>query len=552
LNEFSVLIGGKAGDGINQAGLLLARLLAELGYRVYMDVDYPSLIRGGHNFSLVRAAGRPVATFRDRIDMLLALNQDTLDAHAGKLSDSSRVIYDSDSTDSGQASAQGLGLALTRMAKEEGAKPLMRNSALLGAFARGVGIEWGTFESVLRRYTAKEQDLNLKLARKGYDAATQLVEIPALEQNKLPIFTGNEAVGMGLVKAGLGAYVAYPMTPSSGLLHFLAGLAKDFSLKVIHPENEIAVMLMALGFSYAGEKVAVGTSGGGFCLMTEGLSLAGMAELPVVVVLGQRPGPSTGLPTYTAQGEMLFTLHAGHGEFVRFVVAPGDPEEAFYWAQVAMSISWGFQIPSIILLDKALAEGAYSFDRDSLSQVKPEEIKLWDGEKPYGRYKRSDTGVSPLAFAPAEGAVVKVNSYEHDEFGITTEEPSLTRMMQDKRLGKEKHVTAALNAYETVRTYGDPGSPNVLLCWGSNKGVCVEAGEKLGYRVVHVLVLSPLPVDSLRKALRGAGRVVAVENNATGQLARRVRTYGFGVDESVSKYDGRPFSLDGLVALLEK
>jgi 2-oxoglutarate ferredoxin oxidoreductase subunit alpha len=540
------LIGGKAGDGINQAGLLLARLLGELGYRVYMSIDYPSLMRGGHNFSVTRAASGPVATHREEIDFLLALNQYAVEQHGGKLKRSSHVAFDSDST-----SAKGLGLPLKQIIKEENAKPLMRNSCLAGAFARGVGIEWETLETVLRRYTPKEPDLNVKLARRGFDGARQLTELQPLEQGRLPILVGNEALGLGLLKAGLGAYVAYPMTPSSGLLHFLAAKAEDFSLRVIHPENEIAVMLMALGFSYAGEKVAVGTSGGGFCLMTEGLSLAGMAELPIVVVMGQRPGPSTGLPTYTAQGELLFVLNAGHGEFVRFVVAPGDAEEAFYWAQIAMNIAWRFQIPSIVLTDKTLGEGVYSFDADSVEEVEPYAPELWDGKKPYRRYEATKTGISPLAFAPSKGAVIKVNSYEHDERGITTEESLLTTTMQKKRLGKEAHLTRALSAYQTVKTHGDGDSSRALLCWGSNKGACIEAGERLGFRVVQVLVLSPFPVDSLRKALEGVNSIVAVENNATGQLARLAGMFGFAVDESIPKYDGRPFSLDELLAALE-
>jgi len=547
VEEFSVLIGGKAGDGINQAGLLLARLLGELGYRIYMGIDYPSLIRGGHNFSVVRAAAKPVAVHRGEIDFLLALNQDAIDLHIGKLRNPSHVAYDSDS-----ASAEGVGLPLTQIIKEEKAKPLMRNSCLMGAFAKGVGIDWETLERVLRRHTPKEPDLNVKLARRGFDVARKLLEVRSLDQKRLPVLAGNEAVGLGLLEAGLRAYVAYPMTPSSGLLHFLASLARDFALRVIHPENEIAVMLMALGFSYAGEKVAVGTSGGGFCLMTEGLSLAGMAELPIVVVVGQRPGPSTGLPTYTAQGELLFVLNAGQGEFVRLVVAPGDVEEAFFWARAAVSLSWQFQIPSIVLLDKALAEGAYSFDADSVEEVKKLTPGLWDGNRPYKRYELTETGVSPLAFPPTEGAVIKVNSYEHDERGITTEAPSLTKKMQDKRLGKETHVSRALSSYETVKIYGDIESSKALLCWGSNKGACVEAGEKLGLRVIQVLVLSPFPADSLGKALEGVDRIIAVENNATGQLAKLVRTFGFNVDESISKYDGRSFSLDELVVALRK
>ncbi|MFH0778557.1 MAG: 2-oxoacid:acceptor oxidoreductase family protein, partial [Candidatus Eisenbacteria bacterium] len=465
MHDLSVLIGGKAGDGINQAGALLARLMGELGLRVCMEFDYPSLIRGGHNFSVVRASESPVAAHKDRIDFVLALNQDAVDLHRARLRVPSQIVFDSDSAES-----DGLGLPLGAILKELEAPPITRNSCVIGAFGKSIGIPWEIVERVLRKSVPREIELNLKLARRGFDAAKESVKLEPVNQAVLPIVTGNEAIGLGLLSAGLATYIAYPMTPTSNLLHFLAGVAKDFPLKVIHPENEIAVMLMALGASYAGDRVAVGTSGGGFCLMTEGFSLAGMAELPVVVVLGQRPGPSTGLPTYTSQTELLFATNAGQGEFLRFVVAPGDVGEAYLWSQIALNLSWKYQTPTIILGDKTLCEGAYSFDVESAmgaggvvagsaggaaEDAKPGggdvmgsesgaalraggveigegTFSHWDGKPPYRRYADDPTGVSPLAFPSEKGAVVKVNSYEHDEFGITTEDPALTNTIQEK------------------------------------------------------------------------------------------------------------------------
>jgi 2-oxoglutarate ferredoxin oxidoreductase subunit alpha len=552
MSHFSVLIAGKAGDGINQAGLLLSRLLSELGYRIYMSFDYQSLIRGGHNFSVIRASSTPVAACRDKIDFLLALNQDAVDFHRQKLTDSSRIVYDSDSVKSESAEGDGLGLPLSKIIKEEGAVPVMRNSCLMGAFSRSVGIEWGVLEKVFRKHIPRQTDLNLKLALRGFDSAKQVLQLERLTQTPLPIFTGNEAIGLGLIEAGLKTYIAYPMTPSSNLLHFLADVADDFSLRVIHPESEIAVILMALGFSYAGEKVAVGTSGGGFCLMNEGLSFSGMAELPVVIVVGQRPGPSTGLPTYTSQTELHFVLNAGQGEFVRFVVAPGDAEQAFYWSQVALNVSWKYQVPSIILSDKEMAEGAFSFDMDSVKEVGEQGPVLWDRKDVYRRYGDTETGVSPLAFVPDKDAVIKVNSYEHDEYGITTEEALGTKRMQEKRLRKEKPLSQELEGYDTVSVYGKKDSPIALLCWGSNKGICAEAGENLGLRVVQVHVLSPFPVRRLDEALGGVKKLVSVENNATGQLARLAGSHGFTIDARISKYDGRPFSVDQLERELQE
>ena len=332
----------------------------------------------------------------------------------------------------------------------------------------------------------------------------------------------------------------------------MANAARDFGLKVIHPESEIAVILMAMGFAYAGEKAAVGTSGGGFCLMTEALSFAGMAEFPVVLVVGQRPGPSTGLPTYSCQSELHFVLNAGQGEFPRFIVAPGDAEEAYYWSCVALNMAWKYQIPSIILSDKTLAEGTYSFDIKSAGDVKEEPFSLWDRKGSYKRYLNTGSGVSPLAFPPEKDNTIKIDSYEHDEAGITTEDASITTMMQDKRLRKETYLAKELEAYRGVKVYGDKDASTALLCWGSNKGVCIEVAQELGLKVIQPQVLWPFPVNQLRDAVEGVNKLICVENNARGQLASLISPLGFKIDGKILKYDGRPFSLEELTGKVKE
>jgi 2-oxoglutarate ferredoxin oxidoreductase subunit alpha len=541
MKEISVLIGGKAGDGINQSGLLLARLFSNLGYFVYMYFDYPSLIRGGHNFAVVRASEQKISSHREKLDCILAINQDTVDFHAKKLKDENNIFYDKDTVQS-----RGLGLPLSRIVKEENAQPLMRNSILMGAFAKSIGINWEVFENIMKKNIVKETELNLRLAGRGYDSTKELKKIEPLKRQKLPVLTGNEIIGLGLINVGLDTFVSYPMTPSSNLLHFLAKTADDFNLEVIHPESEIGVILMALGFSYQGRRVAVGTSGGGFCLMTESLSLAGMAELPVVIVVAQRPGPSTGIPTYTAQADLQFVLSAGHGEFVRFVIAPGDSEEAFYWSGIALNIAGKYQIPSIILSDKVLSEGAFSFDKKAAGNIQKEEVLMWSGQGDYKRYSNTDTGVSPLAFPSNKEAIIKVNSYEHDEYGITTEVPEVIKSMYEKRLRKEKYLIEEIDKYEAVKIYGDKDALTALICWGSNKGVCVEVAQNLGLKVVQPLVLSPFPVKQFQDSLKGVKKLINVETNATAQLAGIIRGYGFSVDEKILKYDGRPFTVEEL------
>jgi 2-oxoglutarate ferredoxin oxidoreductase subunit alpha len=545
--EHSILIGGRAGEGLNKAGIIIARILNGIGYRVFMYYDYPSLIRGGHNFSIIRAAPGRIYSHRTGVDFLLAMNRETLDLHAFRRSPGTVAIFDSD-----VVKAQGIGLPLTQIAKEERAPEIARNTGIVAGFCCAAGIPWEALEGTLRREIPRGLEVNLAIARRAYALAqpvpgSAILPIPR-EGPPLPFLTGNEAAGISLLAAGLEAFVAYPMTPTSNLLHFLAGLPADLGLTVVHPENEIGVMLMAEGFAYAGRKVAVGTSGGGFCLMTEGFSLAGMAEIPVVVFLGQRPGPSTGLPTYSCQTELHFAANAGQGEFVRFIVAPGDLEETCYWSQAALALSWRYQVPSIVLYDKNLAEHGYNLDFESVSKVPDLPPVVWDGTVPYRRYAITDTGISPLAFPSAKGAVVKANGYAHGEAGITTEEPVTVTRMQEKLLRKGDGLARDLDGMPVVTAAGAKGAGDALVTWGSTAGACRDVAAVLGLRVVQPVVLNPFPAEKVRAALSGARRLIAVEENATGQLEQLLALHGIRMDGRIRKYDGRPFAEDELAA----
>jgi len=542
MQEFSVLIGGKAGFGIDTSGLIIARILNQLGYRVYIYRDYPSVIRGGHTFSIIRAAEEKISTHRNQIDLLLALNQDTADFHKSRLTTGSALIYDADSV----KIDTGMGIPVAKIIKEENATEIMRNTCLIGAFCKACAIPEEILVKVLKQSISSEVDLNLKVALRGYSQAQLLTRLKPLTSKPLPILSGNEAIGLGLAAAGLNSYFAYPMTPSSGILHFLAKHSADFGLKVVHPESEIAVMLMALGAAYAGQKTAVGTSGGGFCLMTEGLSFSGMAELPVVIVLGQRTGPSTGLPTYTGQTELNFALWAGQGEFSRLIVAPADSEQAFYWSAVALNLAVKFQVPAIILSDKTMAEGGYSFDIATIKLPPEEQFLAWDRKDAYKRYLDTENGVSGLAFAPEKEAIIKINSYEHDESGITTEDPQITKKMQAKRLRKEKYLSEELRKYKVVNTAGGLDSFVAVVGWGSNAGVCAEAARNLGVRFIQPVVLWPFPLEQFKRAIEGVKKIICVENNSQGQLAGLIANAGIKVSERVLRSDGRPFTLDEL------
>lgn len=554
MNDFSILIAGKAGEGINQAGNLIASLFSQMGFRIYIYFDYPSLIRGGHNFAVIRVSQERVYCRRQKINFLLALNQEAVDLHKQDLEKEALLVYDSDMVKLGDfdSGIKTIGVPASTIVKEEKASHIMRNSCVIAAFAKTVGLEFSLLENFFKKNLAKETDINVNVSRRAYDLAQGIIKIEKISQAGLPIVLGNEAISLGLVNAGLEAYISYPMTPSSGILHFLAKQAGEFGLKVIHPENEIAVMLMALGFSYAGKKCAVGTSGGGFCLMTEGFSFSGMAELPVVVVMSQRPGPSTGLPTYSSQADLNFVLSAGQGEFTRLVVAPGDCEEAYYYSGLALKLAWDYQIPAIILSDKNLSESSYNLDLSSINQMPPARAFLWDRVGQYKRYQGSQSGVSPLAFPGDNSALVKINSYEHDEYGITTEESAMANLMQEKRLSKGQYLARDLKGYPCVKAYGLKDSSVAVLCWGSNKGVCLEAADKLGLKLIQVAVICPFPREQLKEALSGVKRLIAVEDNATGQLCSLVETNGFSIEQKILRYDGRPFNLEELEERLKK
>jgi len=538
----SILIGGKAGDGIRQAGHTLARLLNRIGYRIFFYDDYPSLIRGGHNFSIIRASKKKIEAHKEKVDLIVALNQDAVEKHKHRLNSGGMILYDSEKVE-----ARGVGVDFMGIVKELEGVPIMRNTAAIGALAKVLNIEWPVLESVMMDTIEKEIDLNIKIAQSAYDRVEKAwLSVPKLNQKMLPLVSGNEAIALGAVQAGLNMYIAYPMTPASAILHYLAEHEDDLGVVTIHPESEIGVALMALGAAYAGARIMVGTSGGGFALMTEALSLSGQGELPIVFVMVQRPGPSTGVPTYTMQGDLSFVIHSGHGEFLKVVLAPGNVEEAFYLTGLAMNLAWKFQIPCFVLSDKHLSESIFSFEAD-LKKVKPEDSLLWDGQGEYKRYLNTQNGISPLAFPGNPAAIVKATSYEHDEYGITTEESEQIVKMQQKRLRKKKTIENELSKHEQVKVYGNLESKTVLLCWGSTKGACMEVAEELGLKVVQPLVLEPLPIEPLKKVLSNADKIIDVEVNTTGQLAKLLSAHGICIDDMILRFDGRPFTVDFLL-----
>ena len=532
--DFSILVGGAAGQGSRKAGLIIAKIFSNLGYKIFIYDDYQSLIRGGHSFSLIRVSEKEYNCSKKKIDILLALDERTIQEHASDLNEDGIIIFNQDKI----KDASGIGIAIETIVKELGGIPIMANTALIAGFAKVVGFDFESLKKVLEHEIAKGLEKNLEVAKKAYDSVDEKIKIEDIG-NPLPLLTGNEALSLGAVAAGLEIYIAYPMTPATGIMNYLAEL-KDCNVLTAQLENEIAVINAAIGAAFTGKRAMVGTSGGGFALMTEAISLAAMSEVPIVVVNSQRPGPATGVPTYGGQGDLLFTLNSGHGDIVRFVIAPGDANESFVWGARAMNLAWKYQTPVILLIEKDLSESTFSFN---LVSVKKEEALLGENNQEYKRYKITENGISPLCF-PGGEAIVKATSYEHDENGIATEDEGTIKEMQDKRLRKFQSMEKEVENMEAVNVYGN--SDTAVICFGVLKGIVKSVSEKLGYKMIQPIVLEPFPVKQMLEALKGVKKVVCVESNALGQLSQVLSQNGIKVDKKVLKYDGRPFNEEGL------
>ncbi|MDD5098180.1 MAG: 2-oxoacid:acceptor oxidoreductase subunit alpha [Candidatus Pacebacteria bacterium] len=544
--EFSIIVGGAAGQGSRKAGLIIAKLFNELGYNIFIHEDYQSLIKGGHNFSKIMVSDKEVLCERDKVEFLLALDKNTIVQHESRLTSDGKIVFNKDKIDFDK----GIGVAAETITKEAGGIPIMSNTALIGALAKIIGVDFSVLSNVLEKEIKKELEKNKDVAKRAYDSVESLMKVEATGKNPKPLLTGNEAIALGAVSAGLEKYIAYPMTPATSVLHYLADHKEELNVATIQMEDEISVVNMAIGSAYAGKRTMVGTSGGGFALMTEAISLSAMSETPLVIINSQRTGPATGVPTYSGQSDLLFTLASGHGDFTRFIIAPSDVNEAFIWSNKIMNLAWKYQTPAILLVDKELSENTFPFDETLINSVKKEEGLMFDGNGEYSRYKNAENGISPMAFPGEIRDTVKSTSYEHDEKGITVEDALSIILMQEKRLRKFKEMEKEVDNLKAVKTYGK-GS-KVIICWGSNKGVSREVGEKLGMKVVQPIILQPFPTKQMQKALEGAEEIILVESNATAQMEHVLNSYGIKVDRKILKYDGRPFTLEELESKIKE
>jgi len=508
--RMNILIGGKAGQGINKISEIVTSLLSKLGYFTFNYRDYPSLIRGGHNFNILSFSDTRVGSIESKLDIILALDENTLKIHKNKLKKSG-IIISFDKFDS------NLGKDL--------------NIAMAGALIKVLGVDKKMLvEQVKEEFGDSEK---IKAIELGFDLGKKKFELEKIN-NKVEIMTGSKAMALGAMDSEIDIYFAYPMTPATGLMHELASFqvkGEKNKLLVYQPENEIAVVNMALGASFAGKRVMIGSSGGGFDLMTEGLSFTGMSEIPLTVYLASRPGPGTGVPTYTSQGDLDVALRGGHGEFPRIVIAPGDIIEAREKTNEALYLAEKFRCLSIILSDKHLAESEFSSDRKSNKVIKIKVKREIPGEK-----------------------IVKASSYEHDRFRNTTEEAEITKRNAEDRIKKYEELKKEVKKFEMIKVFGKKDSKNLVIGWGSTKTVILDAIEGLDVKFLQILYLKPLS-DEIRGEIEKADNVILVENNVTGQLGRLIREKtGIKIkkENRILKYDGRMFYCDELRKEIKK
>ncbi|MBI2938751.1 MAG: 2-oxoacid:acceptor oxidoreductase subunit alpha [Thaumarchaeota archaeon] len=565
MNDFNFRVGGAAGQGVQTIGYVLAKTLARGNLSIHLSQDYESRIRGGHNFTDIRVSEEPLYGSTERVDLLIALNGETLERHQAALSNKGVAIFDAESSGREVEKPYEFNVPFERIAVETAENKIFSNTVATGAALSLVGYDLDFLREVLietfKVKSIKVAEDNIKAAEAGYryveknfKGETALKLKPVNGQRRM-LINGNEALSLGALAAGCKFMSGYPMTPSTGILQYLM----DQHIIAEQGEDEIAAINMAIGAGFTGVRSMVATSGGGFSLMVEALGLSAMTETPIVIVVGQRPGPATGFPTRTAQSELEFVMHAAQGEFARAVLAPRDAEDVFYLISKAFNIAERYQIPVIVLTDQFLADSywtippfdfsAIQIDRGALlTEAEAEKIK------DYARYRFTESGISPRALPGYKDVLVVADSDEHTEQGHITESADIRVKMVDKRVWK----TRGLEKEFTPISYGPEDAKTVLLGWGSTYGAIREAVDRLnqkriGVRMVHLNAIWPFPAEAVQDALEGSEKRVIVEGNATAQLARVIRSEtGVEMTVKILKYDGRPITADYVVRKFEE
>lgn len=486
--KYNILIGGKAGQGANILAGIISKGLTSKGLFVFTSREYESMIRGGHNYNVITFSDNLVFSNSRSIDILIALDENTEKIHKKELKPEGTLL-----------------------------KSGKDNIYYAGCIFKMLGMDFSILELELNKIGNYEK--NIQNALEGFNSSNSLFPISQGE-HKIALMNGNEAISEGAIAAGIEFYYGYPMTPATGVLTELSQRQNTGNHITLELDGEISCVNAAIGSSLVGAKTMVGSSGGGFDLMTESLSLAGMAEIPLVMYLSQRPGPSTGLATYTAQGDLKMALHSGHGEFVRIVIAPGDAKEAIEKTSEIFYFTQKYLIPGILISDKHLVESYFSFTG---------EPKITFSEKTIKWPKR-------------------YNSYESDENKIASENPEVIKKNIESRIKKAKELAEEIENFQPFKLYGNMKSNNLIIGWGSTKGAILDAIKKEDCKFLHIIYLEPFS-KKIKEHLVKSKNIMVVENNSTSPLSSLIaEKTGFLIEDKnkILRYDGRPFLSDEL------
>lgn len=550
--HYNLLIGGAAGQGIDTMAAILGKLLKKEGYAVLTTHDFMSRIRGGHNFTLIRFGDSPAYSHSMSLDGLIALDDETVGLHIGELKPEGFILCDEKIKTEDE---RAIKISMTEMAKELG-NPRVSGSIATGVLLKLFGLSLDGLEKILVQELKEELlEINRTAYVQGYDQVEPRYEKLKADFSGHMIINGNRAVALGALAAGLRFYSAYPMSPSTEIMEFLASKSKELNVVVEQAEDEIAAINMALGASFAGAPAMTGTSGGGFSLMVEALGLSGIGEIPVVIANVQRPGPATGFPTRTEQSDLRFVIHASQGEFPRKVIALRNQEDAYRQTIRAFATAEKYRIPVILLSDQYLG--------DTSATVKPfsllEKVADPEPENPKGEYKPyllTENGISPRRYPGQTEELVNVDSDEHDEQGLITESSEMRIKMVDKRMGKLQAIVEELEEPEFL---GSEEGDVLLIGWGSTWGPIKEAVEQLNrqtpdrYSALVFGDIYPLPDKLLQEKAKKARLIINVEQNATGQLAGLIREKtGIVCTQSILKYDGRPIAAEKIASRIRE
>ncbi len=562
-NEITVGIAGAAGDGLDRTGETLARTAARLGLHLFTYNSYQSLIRGGHTWLRLRLSEEKVDNHGDHLSVLLALNEDSLERHTGEVNRGGAIIFNAAKFNCDPSLVpEGVSLVplpIPKLTESLGKlPPVMQNTVALGALLRLIGFDLEvTTEMLSETFKRKGPEIieqNIGALRAGYEfAARESRPLPiewSFTRKRRPVVTGNLMIALGAVAAGCKFYSAYPMSPASFILHWLAAHSEKCGVVVKQAEDELAVVNLAIGAGHAGVRAMCATSGGGFALMTEAIGMAGMIETPVVIVNVQRGGPSTGIPTKTEQGDLNQAIGASQGDYPRVIIAPRNAVDCYETAVEAFNLAETFQLPVIIISDLLLGEHRSTIEPDSVSPDVPIERGEWvtEATEDYKRYALTPSGISPRA-RPGRNHLIHVSATDdHDERGVLISDEhtnaAIRRKMHEKRMRKMDGVRATLKAPVLE---GPERAAVTLIGWGSTWSVINEAAAALTSQGIttnqlHFKYIHPFHEIEAKKILDGCKRTIMVENNFTGQFARHLRAEtGFKVDHVITRYDGEPF-----------